>query len=43
LGSAARSLDQAIESVEANIAWMDENFEVITAWLKKSNVLNESS
>jgi aminopeptidase N len=35
LASAARSLDQAIEGTQANIAWMKANFEDITKWLEQ--------
>jgi len=43
LGSSARAVDQSIESVEANIAWMDQNFKTITAWLDESNTITTST
>ena len=37
LGTAARTVKQAIESTEANLAWMKLNYETIWGWLKKQN------
>jgi len=37
LGSATRAVKQAIEKGEANIVWMNKNYEVIWAWLKTQN------
>ncbi|CAL8109596.1 unnamed protein product [Orchesella dallaii] len=34
LGSATRVADQAVESVTANVKWMDDNYKTISAWLE---------
>lgn len=34
LSSAQREVKQAIEKTRANIKWMDQNYEVINAWLE---------
>jgi len=36
LGSATRAVDQAIETVSANIQWMEDNYPLISAWLEKA-------
>jgi len=36
LGSATRTVNQAIEGVQANVQWMADNFIVITNWLEKN-------
>lgn len=33
LGTATRQVMQSIEQAEANIAWMDKNFDTIVWWL----------
>jgi len=38
LGSSTRAVDQAIETVQANVAWMNQNFKVISDWLERSSV-----
>lgn len=35
LTSAQREVTQAIETTQANVKWMDKNYEVIKAWLEK--------
>merc|ERR1711879_881043 len=34
LSSAQREVKQAIETTEANVKWMEKNYETIAAWLK---------
>ena len=40
-GSAKRGLQQAVESTEANIRWMENNYEEVAKWLSDT-VLNLS-
>ena len=35
LSSAQREVKQAIETTEGNIKWMENNYEVVKAWLEK--------
>ena len=37
MSSGQRSADQAIESGENNLKWMNANYEVIHKWLKEQN------
>ncbi|CAG0903835.1 unnamed protein product [Darwinula stevensoni] len=37
LGSAARAMDQTIESVVINIEWMNKNFDAVVGWLEANN------
>merc|ERR1712038_1268486 len=37
LGSSERAVAQAIEKAEANVAWMEANYEPIWSWLKQQN------
>merc|ERR1712108_124120 len=37
LGSSERAVAQAIEKAEANVAWMEENYQPIWSWLKEQN------
>merc|ERR1711874_456243 len=37
LGSSERVVAQAIEKAEANVAWMEENYQQIWNWLKEQN------
>ena len=36
LGPATRAVDQAIERVQANIQWFEDNYEVIHEWLERA-------
>jgi len=40
LGSAQRAVSQAVEKGEANVAWMEANYESIWSWLKKQNKIS---
>ena len=33
LGSSTRAVDQAVEAVENNVKWMEENYNVVADWL----------
>jgi len=35
LSDGKRELEQAIEQATANVAWMDNNYDVIVSWLEK--------
>ena len=37
LSSAKREVKQAIETTEANVKWMENNYDIIKAWLEKQN------
>jgi len=37
LGSSERAVAQAIEKAEANVAWMEANYQPIWSWLKQQN------
>jgi len=37
LGSSTRAVKQAIEAGEANVAWMEKNYQSIWTWLKIQN------
>jgi hypothetical protein len=37
LGGALRSVQQAIESTERNVEWMDKNYHDVLAWLEEEN------
>merc|ERR1712032_1456097 len=37
LGSSERAVAQAIEKAEANVAWMEANYQPIWSWLKEQN------
>merc|ERR1712113_671197 len=37
LGSSTRDAEQAVESVENNVKWMERNYEKIWSWLKETN------
>lgn len=34
LGTAMRTMNQAIEDAEANLKWMDTNYQTIVQWLE---------
>ena len=34
LGSATRAVKQAIEKGEANVVWMNKNYQIIWTWMK---------
>lgn len=34
LTASARAMDQAVEAVENNIKWMEENYNVVANWLE---------
>lgn len=35
LGTAIRTMNQAIEDAESNVKWMDNNYQTIVDWLKQ--------
>ena len=37
----ALSITQAIEKAEANVAWMEANYEPIWSWLKQQNQVHK--
>jgi len=37
LGTSKRALDQAVESGEANVSWMKDNYQVVWDWVKEYN------
>ena len=41
LKTATRAVDQAIEGTSNNIAWMSNNYDVITDWLESSGYSNK--
>ena len=41
LGSSTRDVEQAVESVENNVAWMERNYDNILNWLKKKQTLHQ--
>ena len=41
LGSSTRDVEQAVESVENNVKWMERNYENILNWLKKKQTLHQ--
>lgn len=43
LGSATRVVDQAVESVESNVRWMDDNYKTISTWLENKAGVGESN
>eukprot|EP00090_Calanus_glacialis_P046064 TRINITY_DN885_c0_g1_i5.p1 TRINITY_DN885_c0_g1~~TRINITY_DN885_c0_g1_i5.p1 ORF type:complete len:807 (+),score=220.22 TRINITY_DN885_c0_g1_i5:315-2423(+) len=38
LGSATRAVKQAIEKGEANVKWMEKNYQIIWTWMKTQNI-----
>ena len=42
LGTATRTVRQAIEGGEANLAWMKKNYDIIWGWLREQNENNGS-
>lgn len=38
LGSARRSVIQSIENAQANVNWMENNFETISGWLQNTSL-----
>jgi len=43
LGSATRVAEQAVESVTANVKWMDDNYKTISAWLENQVAISNSN
>ena len=41
LASSTRDVEQAVESVENNVKWMERNYENILNWLKKKQTLQQ--
>ena len=41
LGTATRTVRQAIEGGEANLAWMKKNYDTIWSWLRRHNEKQE--
>ena len=37
LGTATRTVRQAIEGGKANLAWMKRNYDIIWSWLREQN------
>ena len=37
-GSGERAFQQAVEKTRGNIAWMDQNYDVLHNWLSKFNL-----
>ena len=36
MGSGTRAYSQAIENVEANILWMNKNYQTVKGWLERT-------
>jgi len=42
LGTATRAVEQALEQAEANVKWMERNYESIVRWLANVTAVAES-